>query len=73
MQAVPSGLSKCAGWYFRMRTLIWVCRRTLSALLVHRRWGNVVLVRESGTLVILRWRGGGGGDLIKKQTNANQR
>ena len=38
---MPKRVGKCAGWYIRVCALVWVLRRTLLALLVHRLWGNV--------------------------------
>ena len=50
LSLVRSEESKFAGWYFRVDAPVWVFKRRLSALPVHRRWGDVVLKTPHLTL-----------------------
>ena len=51
--ALSSRLSNCAGWYSRVRTLVWVFRNKLCTSRVPNHWGRNILLGESGTVVPL--------------------
>ena len=46
-------LSKCAGWYLQVYTLVWVVANKLLTLYVLSSWIKVFATGESGTVVPL--------------------